>query len=51
MKRIFNKRLLSFLLALLMVLEMAPLSAVHVHATEGDHTDLSIDFNYQSVNA
>ena len=48
MKRIFNKRLLSFLLALLMVLEMAPLSAVHVHATEGDHTDLSIDFNYQS---
>jgi len=46
MKRIFNKRLLSFLLALLMVLEMAPLSAVHVHAV--DNTDLSIDFNYQS---
>lgn len=46
MKRIFNKRLLSFLLALLMVLEMVPLSAVHVHAV--DNTDLSIDFNYQS---
>ena len=46
MKKFFNKRMLSFLLALLMVLELAPLSALHVHATEADDTDLSIDFDY-----
>ena len=44
MKNLRIPKLLSFLLALLMVLEMVPMSAVKVRAV--DNTDLSIDFNY-----
>ena len=44
MKKSRITKLLSFLLVLLMVLEMVPLSTVHA----ADNTDLSIDFNYKS---
>ncbi len=48
MKKPFMKRAISILLIMLMVLEMVPMSGAHAHESRADHTDLSIDFNYQS---
>ena len=44
-----KKQAISFLLALLMVVQMVPLSGIHVHAAGTDVTDQTIDFHYKSA--
>lgn len=49
MRRNMKKQAISFLLALLMVVQMVPLSGIHVHAAGTDVTDQTIDFHYKSA--
>ncbi len=49
MKKQFFKRFVSFLLVLLMMLEIVPATMLHSHAA--DVTDKTIDFNYVSEHA